>query len=600
MFKLIRKLFWLLTAQQRRELYFLQVLVVVMSLVEIIAIAAIAPFMSMIGDISVLEKNGILRDVYQFSGIDDPLQFGFLFGVMLLLILLVSALISMFTVWRLSLFATKTGTEIADSLFAYYMRKDWLFHANSSSAQLTKQIANETQRVTNGVIQPLMQMNARVVLIFAMSTAIFIYNPQVALSGLAIFTVAYLFLYKTVRKRLHLNGSNVSKVLSLRYKLMNEGFGGIKDTLLMGRGQDFIDRFELSGKSLAYSQGTNTALTQVPRYFMELIAFGSIIGLVLYLFKFYEGDLGAILPVLSIYALAGFKLLPAFQQVYVSIASIKASLPAFEAIEADLAEAKRASSTLYDNNLSGNKWSPHQKIVLSDAQFSYPGKNTPVLNGLSLTIPVNKVVGIVGSSGSGKSTAIDCILGLIQPDKGELKIDDEKVEPLGIRAWQNCIGFVSQSIFLTDGTIAENVAFGIADSAINRDQVKKALRLAHLLEFVDQLENGIETKVGERGVQLSGGQRQRIGIARALYHEAEILIFDEATSALDGITEKIIMDAINDFHGTKTIIMIAHRLKTLRNCDIIYMIESGSVIDQGSYDFLLENNPMFKKMSQNQ
>jgi HlyD family secretion protein len=211
--------------------------------------------------------------------------------------------------------------------------------------------------------------------------------------------------------------------------------------------------------------------------------------------------------------------------------------------------------------------------------------------------PVNSTVGIVGPSGSGKSTLIDILLGLIKPHEGHLKIDNIIIDNKNCRSWQNRIGFVAQSIFLSDRTFAENVAFGISKDEINFDRVKKALKMAHLDDLVASLENGINTNVGERGVQLSGGQRQRIGIARALYHEADVLIFDEATSSLDGITEQMIMEAINKFSGHKTIILIAHRLKTVKDCDKLFFINNGQVTDSGTYDELIETNVDFKKMA---
>ena len=237
-----------------------------------------------------------------------------------------------------------------------------------------------------------------------------------------------------------------------------------------------------------------------------------------------------------------------------------------------------------------------RKVSLNNVVFTYPGKLHPTINDLNLVIPANRVVGLVGASGSGKSTVIDLLLGLLMPQKGELCIDDTGITESNKRAWQNTIGFVPQSIFLSEGTIAENIAFGIPTKNIDLEQVKKSVQLAHLAKLVEKLPSGLDTKVGERGVQLSGGQRQRIGIARALYNEADVLVFDEATSALDGVTEKIIMEAIHDFNGKKTIIMIAHRLKTVRKCDIIYLMEQGKIIAEGTYQQLLENNAQFKEM----
>jgi HlyD family secretion protein len=599
MLKLIKQLFSLLTPDQRKRFYGLQVLVILMAFAEILGVASIVPFMALVGDMSLLQQDTMIAEVYQASGTSSQTQFVFLLGVAVLAMLFISAVISMFTTWQLSMFATKVGTEIADRLYTHYLKQGWLFHASGSSAQLTKKIANETTRVTGQVLLPLMMMNARMGLAIFMALAIFIYDPKVAITGLMIFAVAYFVLYKIVRKRLQQNGKSVSQVHEQRFRLMNEGFGGIKDVLLLGRDEDFIKRFNQTGLTLAYSQGTNTALAQVPRYFMELVAFGSMIALVLYLIASHGENLGLILPILSVYALAGFKLLPAFQQIYASVAQIKGNISAFESIAQDLQDSLDKKDQTQNDlmKINDSHLVLSKSISLQNISFTYPGKQTPALNNLDMSVPANSVVGIVGPSGSGKSTVIDILLGLIEPQSGQLKIDDEGIANQNLRAWQNTIGFVPQSIFLSEGTIAENVAFGIPEKEIDFDQVKKALNLAHLNDLVQSLDDGVHTKVGERGVQLSGGQRQRIGIARALYHEAEVLVFDEATSALDGITEKLIMEAIHDFSGQKTIIMIAHRLKTVQKCDQIFFLDQGRVLDQGTYSELLEKNSIFREMA---
>lgn len=597
MLKIIRQLFSLLSPEQVRQFYILQVLVVVMAFTELLGIASIAPFMTLVGDISILEKSNVFAELYQLSGITDPIDFVFYTGLLVLVALSVSTLVSMFTIWKLSLYAARVGTEIADRLYAYYMQEDWQFHASGSSAQLTKQVSTEAMRVTNGIVQPLMQMNAKVVLATLISVSILIYNPIIAITGLFIFALAYFLLYKLVRKKLVSNGQVISQVSTERFRLMNEGFGGIKDVLLLNRSQDFVKRFEESGKVFARALGLNSGISQVPRYFMELIAFGTIIGLVLLLIKLHEGNLGTVLPILAVYALAAFKLLPALQQIYSSIAQIKGNLAAFESVKGDL-ERSVSSHKFITKEALPIRTELKQQITLSDIKFNYPGKSRPAVNGVTMTIPVNSVVGLVGSSGSGKSTLIDLLLGLLMPQSGHIYVDDTCITSENKRAWQDTLGFVPQSIFLSEGTIAENIAFGLPVADIDLKQVNKALKLASLTELVAQLPDGVNTKVGERGVQLSGGQRQRIGIARALYHEADVLVFDEATSALDGITEKVIMDAIHDFSGQKTIIMIAHRLKTVQKCDIIYLMDQGKIVDQGTYQELVETNPQFKEMAE--
>lgn len=598
MLKLLKELFQLLTPSQRKRFYTLQLLVVVMAFAEIVGVASIVPFMALVGDMSILEKENVISQIYLVSGINSPSDFVFFLGVGVLVMLLISALVSMITTWQLSMFATKVGSEIADCLYSHYLKQEWLFHAAGSSAQLTKKISIEANRVTTQVIQPLMQMNARIALALFMSVAIFLYDPIVAIIGMVIFTVAYFILYKLVRRLLQRNGRLISDVYEQRFRLMNEGFGGIKDVLLLGRDDDFIKRFQQTGDVFARSLGVNNALSQVPRYFMELVAFGGMIALILYLIAAHDGRLGAILPIMSVYALAGFKLLPAFQQIYNSIARIKGNISAFESIRNDLSESVQQSvQRVNKHNKDQQRLSPIRDIRLENIRFTYPDKLKPAINQLNMVVKANSVVGVVGSSGSGKSTLIDILLGLITTQTGQLKIDGVTITEENLRSWQNEIGFVPQSIFLSEGTIAENVAFGVSEKEINLDQVIKALNLAHLDELVQTLDKGVHTKVGERGVQLSGGQRQRIGIARALYHEASVLVFDEATSALDGITEKMIMEAIHDFSGQKTIIMIAHRLKTVQKCDQIFFIDDGQVIDQGTYQELIEKNERFKQMA---
>lgn len=596
MLKVIKQLFVLLTDKQLKQFYILQVLVVIMAFTELLGIASIAPFMALVGDISILETNGVFAQLYQMSGLNNPMDFLFYSGVIVLVMLTFSTVISMFTTWRLSIFGACIGTEIADRLYTYYMQQSWQFHASGSSAQLTKQVSTEAARISNDIIQPLMQMNSKLVLALFISISIVIYDPVIAILGLFIFSLAYFVLYRLVRQKLESNGQQLSEVSTRRFRLMNEGFGGIKDVLLLNRSHDFITRFHDSGKVFARAQGTNVAISQVPRYFIELIAFGAMISLVLVLIKVHSGNLGEVLPILAVYALAAFKLLPALQQIYSSLSQIKGNTAAFEAVKDDLQRSfenqKAITKASMPTAISLNK-----SIALNDIEFSYPNKDRAAVDGVSMSIPVNSVIGLVGSSGSGKSTLIDLLLGLLTPQQGNIYVDDIRITADNKRAWQDLLGFVPQSIFLSEGSIAENIAFGIPAKDISLKQVNKALNLANLTELVEQLPDGVNTKVGERGVQLSGGQRQRIGIARALYHEAEVLVFDEATSALDGITEKIVMDAIHEFSGQKTIIMIAHRLKTVEKCDLIYFMEHGKIIDHGTYQELVVRNVKFKEMA---
>jgi len=595
----LKELFSLLSKAQRRRLYWLQLLVVCMSILEAASVLAFGPFMALIGNLDQLQEQGFMAEIFEASGVQDTNDFLILFGIGVLFLLTFSALISMFTLWHLSIYGAKVGADLSNRLYQYYMDQPWLFHASSNSSELTNKIAQECQRITDSIINPLMQMNAKVILVTVMALSIVIYNPWIALIGTAVFSMSYFLIYKMMRLIFEKNGRDITLSQASRFKLMGEGFGGIKDTLLLGRQFLFTNRFTKASRIFARARGKNLALAQIPKYAIELIAFGAVIFLVIFLLVDSDGNLGTILAVLAVFSLAGLKLLPAFQQIYFSVSAIRGNLSAFENLRDDL----YASSDLDLNNegdSSKKRRSLETKsdILLSNIIFNYPGIDKPTISELNLKIPANKVIGLVGSSGSGKSTAIDLLLGLVEPSSGQLLIDGQPLSNKSLRSWQNNIGFVAQNIFLADASIRENIAFGLPPDNINDDYVKRAASMAHLDEMLKTLPEGLNTSVGERGVQLSGGQRQRVGIARALYHDPEILVFDEATSALDGITESVIMEAIHDFSGSKTIIVVAHRLSTVKRCDCIYLMDEGSIIDSGTYEELIKRNKKFKKMAE--
>ncbi|MCE8035048.1 MAG: ABC transporter ATP-binding protein/permease [Halomonas sp.] len=594
----LRELYSLLSPGQRRRLLRLQGLIIVMAFAEIASVIAIGPFMAVVGDMSRLQGEGWLAQAYRLSGFDSPERFLSLLGVSVLAVLLVAAMFSMYTTWRLSLYGAQVGAELSSRLYRYYLHQPWLFHAGGSSSRLINRASQEVQRVTNRVINPFMQLNAKLVMVTCMSLTIFLYNPVVAASGILIFIASYLLLYKTVRRFLISNGRRVSRSQAKRFKLMTEGFGGIKDLLLLRRQATFTTQFDRASQQVARGQGVTQGLSEAPRYAIEMVAFGSVILLVLYLLNSHQGNLGTILPALSIYALAGFKMLPAYQKMYGAISHIRGNLAAYESIREDLiASQAHAEAELVGTHDKVLPLVPQRSIRLEEVHFHYPGKRVAALNGLNLTIPVGARVGLVGASGSGKSTAVDLLLGLIQPQQGRILVDERPLTEETLPRWQACIGFVPQHIFLADATILENVAFGVPREEIDAGQVEEAVRMAQLDELLASLPDGLETYVGERGVQLSGGQRQRIGIARALYRNAQVLVLDEATSALDGITEQRVMADIAAIAGGKTLVMIAHRLTTVKDCDVIHMVDQGRVTDSGTYDELVARNVAFRMMA---
>jgi HlyD family secretion protein len=432
--------------------------------------------------------------------------------------------------------------------------------------------------------------------------AIFIYSPLVSIIGILVFSFFYILFFIFIKKRLDKFSGVIGAKQEKKFKLMAEGFGGIKAILLSRTQSIFKKNFQESSGDFADAIGRSQYLSVVPRYIIELVAFGSVIIFILFMLVYNNNSLISILPLLAIFLLAGFKLIPCFQQIYSSVVSVRSNLSAFYSIEKDLQQILKFKNNIVNNLDLNNSKTKEKKfresILLRDVSFHYPNNEKNSLNDISIEIPINNTVGIVGPSGSGKSTIIDIILGLLIPAKGNVLIDNQILTKDNIGDWQNNIGFVPQDIFLSEGSIKENIAFGIPVERIDDSKIERAIKLSHLDEFIKDLKNGAETFIGENGVKLSGGQKQRIGIARSLYNDPQVLVFDEATNSLDGITEKNIMDSIDEFSGKKTIIIIAHRLLTLKRCNIIYLIENGQIVDQGSYDELMISSPIFKKMSQ--
>lgn len=597
----LKRLFYLLTPSQRKHLFLLQFLVILMSFAEIISVFSIGPFMALIGNIDQLNGDGYLAQIYKFFGSPNQNNFVITVGLIVIAILILATLLSTFTLWRLAMYGARIGADLGNRLFRYYMSETWLFHAQANSSDLINKISVETTRLTGSIILQLMYLNSKLMLALFLSLTIFIFNPYVAFFGALIFSLAYIFIFKLAKKQLALNGKKISEENKLRLQLMSEGFGGIKEILLLGRQQQFNKRFSEASHNFFNAWGNSQVLSSVPRYFMELIAFSSAVLFVMFLIIFYQGNLSSILPMISIYALAGFKLLPAFQQIYFSISTIQGNMASLENLKIDLQSSEKGALS-DESNLGTLKHEENieffSSIQLSNVTFSFPEASEPIISNLTIKFPKNNVIGMVGPSGSGKSTIIDILMGLIEPDSGFLNYDENILQPNQKRAYQNKIGFVSQTIYLADTSIRQNIAFGLTPQNIKDKKIDAAIKLANLEGVIKSLPQGINTLVGERGIQLSGGQRQRIGIARALYNDPEILVFDEATSSLDGLTEKLIMDAIDSFAGKKTIILIAHRLSTVKKCNLIYFIDKGRIADEGTYQYLIANNSSFKKMSE--
>ena len=598
MLDVLKEIYTLLSPKSKRRFLLLQVLVMLTASFEIAGILAIGGFIAIMSNPELLSQEGLIQAAYQLIDANDYSYFILVSGAALLILIGLSSILSIFTTWRLTLFGAMIGADLSSRLFTHYLRESWLFHLNRNSSELSNKITLEVTRVTNNIIGQLIALNSKLVLSAFMLVTLIIYSPIVALSLAGIFLCSYGILYKVVKYRLDVNGQKLTETTNQKFKLMSEGFGGIKDIKLMHFEEKYEKDFNAANHSYFYHAANSQLIALIPRYIIELLALFCIVAIMMFFFFTSSGSLSSALPLISIFALVALKLLPAFQQVYSGLSTIRGNLFAFKNLRIDLLNSsimpniavtslpQKNSQTLFTKSLS-----------LENISLMYPGASSGALKKVSLHISQGDIIGFVGPSGSGKSTLANIIMGLLPPSDGEIKLDNELITSANIANMQGIIGFVSQSIFLSDNSIKSNIAFGIEESEIDTLKLHKVLEQANLVEFIGSLPQGILTPVGERGVQLSGGQLQRIGIARALYRDAEILIFDEATSALDGISEKLIMKEINKFDSSKTIILIAHRLATVKNCNNIFLMDQGEIVSSGSYEHLLRTSALFQDMA---
>ena len=560
-----------------------------------IGVASILPFMAVLTNPSIVETNFYLNSMFEFSkiiGIENNQQFLFALGILVFITLLLSLLFKAFTTYFQVRFVMMREFSIGKRLVEGYLHQPYSWFLNRHSADLGKNILSEVGQVISFGLKPLMEIIAKVILVIMLIILLILVDPKLALIVGFTLLVAYYFIFSLVRKYLNRIGEERVKSNEKRFKVVTEAFGASKEVKLGGLEKIYVKLFSGSAKIFALTTASAFVINQIPRFILEAVAFGSILLLILYTMA-DTGSFNKVIPILSLYVFTGYRLLPAAQQIYASFTSMSFAGPSLDKLHDDLKNLKKFNENTEKNILTLSK-----KIILKNINYSYPNSSRIALNDINLIIPANSKVGFVGTTGSGKTTTVDIILGLLEAQKGTLKVDDTIITNQNTRAWQRSIGYVPQQIYLSDDTVEANIAFGQEIKNINKEDVEKAAKIANLHNFViEELPNKYQTTIGERGVRLSGGQRQRIGIARALYHNPQVLILDEATSALDNETEEAVMEAVNNIGKNITIILIAHRLNTVKNCDIIFKLEKGRIVDQGSFESLINNNYISDKQT---
>ena len=599
----ILKLLKLFTPAERRRLIPLTIGILIMSALEVIGIGSLGPFMAVVADPTVVQSNPVLANLYTLGGFANTQAFLIALGSAVFAMIVIATGFKMLTLYVIVRYVGNRRYALSLRLFRQYLYQPYSYFIDHNTTELSKNLLTEVDQVVNQVLRPLMDTFAKGVLAFSIVVFLIVTNPWVALGAVTVLGLLYGTIYGFVRPRLMRYGAELRESNRIRYKAAAEAFGAIKDVKILGKEPTFAHAYGVGARRFARTQAAQQILSTLPGQAMQSMAVGFVIALVVVMLAATE-SLVSVLPVLAIYAFAVQRLMPNLQAVFQGVAQIRYMGHAVDALHRDMTQMPSPPEVGDTRAMRApvEVKSFAQNIALSNVSFKYPTSRSPVIDGLDLEIPKNTTIGFVGTTGCGKTTLVDVIMGLLEPSSGEVRVDGNPVNPptpeKPIGPWQRNFGYVPQQIYLADDTVTANIAFGIPEDMRDHQAVERAAQIANLHEFItEELPQGYDTIVGERGIRLSGGQRQRVGIARALYHDPDILVMDEATSALDSVTEDAVMDAIHNLMHTKTIILIAHRITTVRECDLICLMERGRIVARGRYDELLRTNERFRAMA---
>jgi ABC-type multidrug transport system fused ATPase/permease subunit len=596
--QIFKNLLGLLDRRERYLALLMFAVTAVVSMVEVLGVASVMPFMAVLANQKLIHTNWVLSHLYAGLGFQTDDSFLTFLGVSLFFFLIASMVLKGFGFWIQVRFSNNRVHTLGYRLFAIYLRQPYYWYFGRHTSSLSNKILSEVNEVVYGALFPATQVLANGLATLFLLALVVLINPFLAIAAAVLLSGVYGAIGALTRLRLNRLGELRANASRQKFHIVQEALGGVKEVKLAGLERAFLERLREPSRSMAQSNTSAKLIAELPSFVMQGTVFGGLLLVLLHFIR-SQGGLAEALPVLAVYAFAGYRLIPALQSIYNQLATIKYHGEVLKTLHDDLRnlEASNAAPAATERD-SGTRLGFAQGIELADIQYTYPGSAQPALNGLNIKIPFRGKIGLVGASGSGKTTAVDLLLGLLEPQGGALRVDGKTVTAADLRPWQRNLGYVPQQIYLVDDTIKGNIAFGVPPEEVDMAAVERAAKIANLHDFiVNELADGYDTLVGERGVRLSGGQRQRIGIARSLYRDPEVLILDEATSALDNLTEKAVMEAINNLGNQKTIVLVAHRLTTVQACDCIYLLGNGRVVASGSFDELIEKSPHFKAMA---
>lgn len=590
---LIRRVLQLLDASQRRHYVLLQGVFLLAAMVQLLSVASIAPFIALLSEPELIHLNRHSRRVYDLLSLKSDREFLVLVAFALMGVIVVTNAVQAWTSWLSSSFARRVGAELQADIFRGYLYRDYAESTKVNSARMIRTLMNGTSRYTYMVLQPTLSLVGSAFVLGCIALAIGAYNPVVA--SVAAITVggAYGAVYVACRSRLRRFGTISWSLAAVKQRVVNESLGGLKQIRIAGTGPQYEAKLQAATAATMDADRFIGLLTDLPRFALEALALCALLGLGVALLV-AQVEPAEIVPILSVYAMAGYRMLPAAQTVFRSWSLVRANEDVIEKVGADVragrAIPRGAPATA---SPSGPPIEPGD-VEFRNVSYRYPGTTADVISNASFTIPSRAITALVGPSGAGKSTAVDLLLGLLVPQAGKITVGGRPILD-ALESWRALIGYVPQDVFLLDDTIAANIAMGSA-GALDEQRVERAARLANVLDFAESLPGRLSFVIGERGVLLSGGQRQRIGIARALYNRSSVLVLDEPTSALDSVTEGEIVSTLESLRPSTTIVMVAHRLSTLRCADHIVLLDNGHPSACGTFDELMRESALFRRL----